>query len=47
MASNTIWGQVVSGMEHVDELKKGVPGSGSVSNPDKIIKMQLMADAKA
>ena len=43
----TIWGQVVSGMEHVDELKKGVPGSGSVSNPDKIIKMQLMADAKA
>ena len=43
----TIWGQVVSGMEHVDDLKKGVPGSGSVTNPDKVIKMQLMADAKA
>lgn len=43
----TIWGQVVSGMEFVDELKKGAPGSGSVTNPDKIIKMQLMADAKA
>ena len=43
----TIWGQVVSGMEHVDDLKKGVPGSGSVTNPDKIIKMQVMADAKA
>jgi peptidylprolyl isomerase len=43
----TIWGQVVSGMEYVDELKKGAPGSGSVSNPDKIIKMQVMADAKA
>lgn len=43
----TIWGQVVSGMEFVDELKKGAPGSGSVTGPDKIVKMQLMADAKA
>jgi peptidylprolyl isomerase len=42
----TIWGQVVSGMEFVDELKKGAPGSGTVTNPDKIIKMQVMADAK-
>ena len=42
----TIWGQVVSGMEFVDHIKKGVPGSGSVTNPDKIIKMQVMADAK-
>jgi peptidylprolyl isomerase len=42
----TIWGQVVSGMEYVDELKKGAPGSGAVTNPDKIIKMQVMADAK-
>ena len=41
----TIWGQVVSGMEFVDELKKGAPGSGAVTSPDKIIKMQLMADA--
>ncbi len=40
----TIWGQVVSGMEFVDQLKKGSGSSGSVSNPDKIIKMRLMAE---
>jgi peptidylprolyl isomerase len=40
----TIWGQVVSGMEFVDDLKKGSGSSGSVSNPDKIIKMRLMAE---
>ena len=42
----TIWGQVVSGMEFVDKIKKGDSASnGSVSNPDKIIKMQVAADA--
>ena len=40
----TIWGQVVSGMEHIDALKKGAGSSGSVSNPDKIIKMRLAAE---
>ncbi len=40
----TIWGQVVSGMEFVDDLKKGSGSSGSVTNPDKIIKMRLMAE---
>ena len=40
----TIWGQVVSGMDFVDQLKKGAGSSGSVSNPDKIIKMRLMAE---
>ncbi len=40
----TIWGQVVSGMELVDQIKKGSGSSGSVSNPDKIVKMRLMAD---
>ena len=40
----TIWGQVVSGMEYVDQLKKGSGSSGSVTNPDKIIKMRLMAE---
>ena len=38
----TVWGRVTSGMEHVDGLKRGEP----VSNPDKIIKMQVAADAK-
>ena len=42
----TIFGQVVSGMEFVDKIKRGSGGSGSVSNPDKIVKMQVAADAK-
>lgn len=41
----TVWGEVVSGMEHVDAIKKGDPANnGSVSNPDKIISMKLEAD---
>jgi len=42
----TVFGQVVDGMTHIDEVKKGQPGSGTVSNPDKIIKMSVMADVK-
>ncbi len=42
----TVWGQVVEGMQHIDNVKKGQLGSGAVSNPDKIIKMYVMADAK-
>jgi peptidylprolyl isomerase len=42
----TVWGKVVSGMEHVDAIKKGDSGrNGSVSDPDKIVKMQVAADA--
>ncbi len=37
----TIWGQVTEGMEHVDAIKRGAGGSGSVSNPDKIISAKL------
>jgi peptidylprolyl isomerase len=43
----TVWGQVVSGMEFVDAIKKGDPRSGSVDGPDKIVKMQVAADAPA
>ncbi len=42
----TIFGQVVSGMECVDKIKRGSGGSGSVSGPDKIVRMQVAADAK-
>ncbi len=43
----TVVGQVTKGMEIVDKIKKGDKGNnGSVSNPDKIVKMQLAADAK-
>ncbi len=42
----TVWGKVTSGMEHIDAVKKGNPrDNGSVSNPDKIVKMQVAADA--
>ena len=36
----TAWGQVVSGMEYVDKIRKGEPPA----NPDKIIKLQVAAD---
>ncbi len=43
----TVWGQVVSGMEFVDMIKKGsAANNGTVQNPDKIIRMQVAADAK-
>ena len=43
----TIWGMVVSGMDNVDQIKKGDPArNGTVANPDKIIKMQVAADAE-
>ncbi len=41
----TIIGEVVSGMDNVDKIKKGAPGSGSVTGPDKIVRMRLQADA--
>jgi peptidylprolyl isomerase len=43
----TVWGQVVSGMEHIDAIKKGdAADNGSVADPDCIVKMQVAADAK-
>jgi peptidylprolyl isomerase len=43
----TIWGKVTSGMEYIDQIKKGDSArNGSVTNPDKIIKMQVAADAE-
>lgn len=37
----TVWGKVTSGMEFVDKIRKGEPPM----NPDKIVKMQVAADA--
>jgi peptidylprolyl isomerase len=43
----TIWGKVTSGMEYIDQVKKGdAAHNGTVTNPDKIIKMQVAADAE-
>lgn len=43
----TVWGRVIDGMEHVDNIKKGDPSdNGSVTNPDEIVKMTVAADDK-
>jgi peptidylprolyl isomerase len=43
----TVWGQVVSGMEFVDKIKKGDQNNnGKVTSPDKVITMQVAADVK-
>ena len=40
----TVWGRVISGMEFVDNIKLGVPGSGAVTDPDRMIKVRVAAD---
>ena len=43
----TVVGEVVSGMDVVDKIKKGSEAqNGAVANPDKITHMQVAADAK-
>jgi cyclophilin family peptidyl-prolyl cis-trans isomerase len=37
----TVWGQVVEGMENIDNIKRGEP----VKDPDKIVSMKVAADA--
>ena len=40
----TVWGQVVSGMEHVDAIKKGGGANGLVLDPDEIISLSVISD---
>jgi cyclophilin family peptidyl-prolyl cis-trans isomerase len=44
----TVIGEVVQGMDVVDKLKKAPPGSagGSVTDPDKMVKVQVASDVK-
>jgi peptidylprolyl isomerase len=43
----TLFGEVVSGMDVVDKIKKGSAAeNGKVVSPDKIVKMQIAADAR-
>jgi len=44
----TVIGEVVSGMDVVDKLKKAPPGSsgGTVTDPDKMVKVQVASDIK-
>jgi peptidylprolyl isomerase len=42
----TVFGQVVSGMDAIDAIKKGSKdNNGAVTDPDHIIRMQVAADA--
>ena len=40
----TVWGKVVSGMEYVDNIKKGGGFNGTVYDPDIIVSMEVIAD---
>lgn len=37
----TVWGEVIEGMDAIDQLKRGEP----VRDPDKIVSMKVAADA--
>ncbi|GBQ26080.1 peptidylprolyl isomerase [Gluconacetobacter sacchari] len=39
----TIVGQVIEGMEHIDQVKRGAGQSGVVQDPDRIISMRPVA----
>ena len=42
----TVWGQVIEGMEYVDNIKRGdYDDNGTVTDPDKIVKMTVAADS--
>lgn len=40
----TVWGEVTSGMEFVDQLKKGDDPNGMVQDPDEIIAISIISD---
>lgn len=43
----TVWGKVVKGMAYVGKIKRGdAAANGSVVDPDRIVRMQVAADAK-
>lgn len=42
----TVWGEVTSGMEAVDKIKRGDGPNGAVSEPDEIISLQVIADLR-
>lgn len=42
----TVWGQVVSGMEYVDNIKRGTGPNGMVEDPDVIVSLQVLSDVQ-
>lgn len=44
----TAFGKVIEGMQHIDAVKKGSEANnGQVDNPDKMLKVYVLADAKS
>ena len=41
----TIWGRVTEGMEIIDQIKRGSGQGGMVTEPDRILRLQVAADA--
>ena len=41
----TVWGQVISAMESVDNIKRGTGGNGEVTDTDKIISLRVLSDS--
>ena len=42
----TVWGEVTSGMDAVDKIKRGDGPNGAVDEPDEIISLQVIADLR-
>jgi len=44
----SVWGEVVEGMEHVDNIKKGSSANNGAieGEPDRMLKVQVAADAQ-
>ena len=40
----TVWGRVIDGMEHVDNIKRGAGQSGAVTDPDRMVRVRVAAD---
>ncbi|MBR1648061.1 MAG: peptidylprolyl isomerase [Alphaproteobacteria bacterium] len=40
----TVWGEVTSGMEFVDMIKRGRGANGMVDNPDEIVSLAVISD---
>ncbi|WP_221229269.1 peptidylprolyl isomerase [Rubricella aquisinus] len=37
----TVFGQVTKGMDLVDQIKRGAPGSGAVTDPDRMVTVRM------
>ena len=42
----TVWGEVTSGMDAVDKIKRGDGPNGAVDEPDEIISLQVISDLR-